>query len=149
MTNATNTTATNTTTATPTDATRPFATVNEIRRELESGIATAKRRQKAALEKFLAVAAKGDPANAVTNFAKEAIAMQVEHKVWLRVEREMAEHGPVVALANALAECQSSVLEFFGRGASRQLGNAVDYTRAEAFKRLAEQLAILKRFLRC
>jgi len=139
---------TNTTTTTPTDASRPFATVNEIRRELVNGIVTAKQRYNAARAKFLA-AANGDLANAVAKLAKDAIALQVEHKVWLQVEREMAEHGPVVALANALDECQAGVQDFFDRHSSRQIGNAVEHTKAEAFKRLAEQLVILKRFLRC
>jgi len=150
MTNTTNTTEQTTTTTQQAAAAsdKPFATVDEMTLELERTIAVAKRRHEDARAKFLADAT-NDPANAVTWWAKEAVATQIEHKAWQQIERDLAEHGPAAALANALDEYQSGVRDFFGRSATCQFANAVDRAKAEAFMRLAGHLTVLKRFLGC
>jgi len=131
-------------TTTTTTANAPFATPDRVKWELEHEIEIVKRRYETALTKFLADAQK-DPSHAVGWYAKGAVEVQVEHEVWLRIERELTEHDPHTVLAKNVDECRSRVQSFFGTSSTCAFSNAVDRARAGAYSRLAEHLTVMKR----
>jgi hypothetical protein len=137
---------TTTTTTDTTTANAPFATPDRVKWELEHEIEVVKRRYETALAKFLADAQK-DPSHAVGWYAKGAVEAQVEHEVWLRIERELAEHDPHTVLAKNVDECRSRVQSFFGTSSTCAFTNAVARARAGAYSRLAEHLTVMKRHL--
>ena len=124
-------------TNTTTDMDNAFA--DAMKQELAQYIKTAKKRYEEKQAKLIADI-QTNPISAINWLAEDMVKAQTHYEVWLRIEREMAEHNPREVLAENLKDCQYRVRAFFGSNSTSIFSNAVERARAEAFVRQAEQL---------
>ena len=121
-------------------------TTQEMQEELAFYAKMAKKYYDDAQAKFI-VDFKTNPISTITWTAEELVKVQTDHEVWMRIERELAEHEPREVLAENLKEVQYRVRSFFGSNSTSMFTNAVDRARVEAYIRQAEQLeGMIKHF---
>lgn len=125
-----------------TNTTSNKPTTDEMNQELAFYAKAAKKRYEEKQAKFIADV-QTNPVSAITWLAEDMVKAQTEHEVWLRIEREMAEHDPREVLAENLKEAQYRMRSFFGSNSTSIFSNAVERARAEAFLRQVEQLESL------
>jgi hypothetical protein len=121
-------------------------TTQEMREELAFYVKTAKKFYDDAQAKFIADI-QTNPVSTITWSAEKMVKTQTDHEVWMRIERELADHEPREVLAENLKEVQYRVRSFFGSNSTSIFSNAVERARAEAYIRQAEQLeGLIKHF---
>lgn len=114
-------------------------TTQEMREELTGCIKMAKKYYDDAQAKFLADF-QLNPTSTIAWGAEAMVQKQIDHEVWMRIERELAEQEPLEVLAENLKEVQYRVRSFFGSNSTSVFDNAVERAKATAYLRLAEQL---------
>ena len=115
------------------------AFADAMKQELGVYIKNARKRYEDAQAKLIADI-QTNPVSAITWSAEDMVKRQTDHEVWLRIEREMAEHNPREVLAENLKEVQYRIRSFFGSNSTSMFSNSVERARAEAHVRLAEEL---------
>jgi hypothetical protein len=115
------------------------AFTDAMRQELAFYAKDAKKRYEDAQAKFIADI-QTNPVSAITWLAEDMVQAQTQHEVWLRIEREMAQHDPREVLSENLKDVQYHIRSFFGSNSTSIFSNAVERAKAEAYLRQAEQL---------
>ena len=121
-------------------------TNDEMRHELGYYIRSARKSYEDAQTKIL-TDIKVNPISAITWSAETMVMAQANYEVWMRIERELADHEPSEVLTENLKEVQYRIRSFFGSNSTSTFSNAVERARAESYVRQAEQLeGMIKHF---
>lgn len=129
-----------------TNETKTPMTDQQMREELAFYVKMAKKFYDDAQTKFL-TDVQTNPISTITWSAETMVKAQADYEVWMRIDRELAEHEPREVLTENLKDVQYRVRSFFGSNSTSIFSNAVERARAEAMVRQAEQIeGLIKHF---